>query len=218
MILETPSGTTWRIDDALHKLALRAALPGARVFDHAADALRRARAAGMADADRLVLALSASWLVNSPAHSHVLRRWALPPQRDRWLALIAALDGGPEEWTARGDRAAVAEIARHLGDEPWVIEAISKVLALLVPESAPLMPPAARAFVLGATNDEGPASFVAMIDWLAASTLRVYAELAAIAREHLEVPLDAAQVLDRLLWFDSEGHRAFAAQLKARST
>ena len=44
---------------------------------------------------------------------------------------------------------------RALGPEPFAVEAISKVLALLVPEAVPLMPPPARAFVLGqgATQD-----------------------------------------------------------------
>ena len=37
------------------------------------------------------------------------------------------------------------------------------------------------------------------------------AELGAWARAHAEVPLSGAQVLDRMLWFDSDGHRHFAA-------
>jgi hypothetical protein len=35
------------------------------------------------------------------------------------------------------------------------------------------------------------------------------AELDRIASEHREVELTAAGVLDRLLWFDSEGYRHF---------
>lgn len=64
--------------EAAAKLSLRAKLPGARVFDLATESLRKARAAGMSILERLPLALPASWCVNSPAPSTVLRRWAPP--------------------------------------------------------------------------------------------------------------------------------------------
>ena len=35
----------------------------------------------------------------------------------------------------------------------------------------------------------------------------------AIAASHEEVTLEGAQVLDRLLWFDSEGHRHFPGEI-----
>jgi hypothetical protein len=217
VIVETPRGTPWPIEDparAARKLVLRGQLPGARVYDLAADALRRAKAAGATEVDRFTLALPASWLVNSPAISRVLRRWALPPARDAWLDLVRALDGSPERWTEHGDRQAVFEIVRRLrdeGDEPTAIEAISKVLALLVPDVAPLMPPAARAFVLGDAAPADAVTFCAMLDWFADAAARWSDALAAIARAADATELSPAQVLDRLLWFDSEGHRHFPA-------
>ncbi len=86
---------------------------------------------------------------------------------------------------------------------------MSKVFALLIPESVPLMPPPARAFVLGAGADASADAFVRMVDWFARTTQAHEAELTAMARAHAEVPLVGAGVLDRLLWFDSEGHRHF---------
>ena len=203
MILDTPRGTKWRIDhaQAARKLALRVELPGARVFDLAADALRRARDAGLPTESRLALALPASWLVNSPAISHVLKRWALPPQRDVWLDLVAAVEAG------RG--ADLVGLVQKLGGEPYAVEAVSKILALLVPGAVPLMPAAACAFVLGDGAGASAATFAAMVGWFGESAAKHRDELSEIARVHLAVSLESAQVLDRLLWFDSEGYRHF---------
>ncbi|MDP9151652.1 MAG: hypothetical protein M3O36_17155, partial [Myxococcota bacterium] len=96
-----------------------------------------------------------------------------------------------------------------IGPEPNAVEAISKVLALLVPERVPLMPAAARAFALGGSASDEASAFVAMIQWFRSAVEAGRADLAAWARAHDEVPLCAAQVLDRMLWFDSEGHRHF---------
>jgi hypothetical protein len=85
---------------------------------------------------------------------------------------------------------------------------VSKVLALLVPDVAPLMPPAARAFALG---DDAPADFGAMMDWFVEAVLAWREPLEATAAAFDGATLDAAQVLDRLLWFDSEGHKLFRA-------
>jgi hypothetical protein len=38
-----------------------------------------------------------------------------------------------------------------------------------------------------------------------------------LAKAHAEVPLSGAQALDRLLWFDSEGHRHFSSAAGAGS-
>ena len=46
---------------------------------------------------------------------------------------------------------------RALGSEPYLIEAVSKVLALLVPDDVPLMPRPARTFVLGKASAREPA-------------------------------------------------------------
>ena len=133
MIVEIPSspGTPWHVENGAKKLALRAQLPGALVFDFAAESLRAARAAGVCAEDRLFLALPASWLVNSPAVSRVMRRWALPPDRSTWLALMAVLERGPEEWMAKRaeSRVAARDAVGALGAEPYLVEAVSKVLA-----------------------------------------------------------------------------------------
>jgi hypothetical protein len=209
MIVAKPDGTQWRIEEAAAKLSMRARLPGARVFDLAASSLRTARAAGVTAIDRLPLALPAAWCVNSPAPSTVLRRWALPPQRDVWLLLVEVLEEprvGPLE-PASVDAVLVG--LRALGAEPYAVEAISKVLALLVPDQVPLMPARAREFLLGSSAESDGRAFVAIVDWFADAVRSGRAELAAWANAHEEVPLSAAQVLDRLLWFDSEGHEHF---------
>lgn len=215
MHVDLPCGTTWHIRDATKKLARRAQLPGASLFDASAASLRRAKAMGLGLSDRFDLALPASWLVNSPAISKVLRRWASAPQRQSCLALLARLEQGPEGWTRDpGAWAAVPGIIATLGQEPYVVEALSKVLALLVPGAVPLMPDAARAFVLGVRDggEKEPgdgASFVRMVDWFAGAATAHDGELRRLASEHRECELDAAAVLDRLLWFDSDGYRHF---------
>jgi hypothetical protein len=209
MLLSKANGTKWRIEGASTKLTLRAKLPGARVFDLAADGLRKVRAAGIPTLDRLALALPASWCVNSPAPSTVLRRWALTPQREVWELLIDVLEDARSGPLDPESSEAIVSGIRVLGPEEYGVEAISKVLALLVPDAVPLMPPPARAFVLGEAGPEGAGAFVAMVDWFSAAARECVAELASLAKAHEEVPLSGAQVLDRLLWFDSEGHRHF---------
>lgn len=192
MFLTTPAGQRIALDDIPRKLALRAELPGARVYDLAADALR-----SVTNADaRLTLALPASWLVNSPAPSPILRRWALQPSRDVFLALAGAVGAWPEE------KSIAIECLDALGEEPFSIEAVSKVLALLAPSSVPLMPAPARRFVLGHENADAGA-FADMIDWFQSTT---HPNLVV----DNDPKLDPPQVLDRLLWWESEGHRHFA--------
>jgi hypothetical protein len=205
-----PSGTTWHVREAVKKLAYRAQLPGARVFDLVARSLRIAKARGLPAEDRFTLALPASWLVNSPAISKVLRRWALAPQREACLALIDVFERGPDEWSADpGTGEGIRLCVASLGEEPYVTEALSKVLALVVPEAVPLMPAPARAFVLGEAAKDDRDAFGRIVDWFARATTTHHTELARIAREHRDVELTAAGVLDRLLWFDSEGHTHF---------
>ena len=169
MIISKPDGTKWHLQQGAQKLSLRAALPGARVFDLAAE----------------------------------------PPQREVWLSLVEVLEEprtGPLD--PESSEAVLAGI-QALGSEPYGVEAISKVLALLVPEAVPLMPAAARAFVLGDAAAQDARAFVEMLDWFVVAVKEGGAELASWARAHVEVPLSAAQTLDRLLWFDSEGDRHF---------
>jgi hypothetical protein len=208
MKIELPSGTTWHVREAEKKLGYRAQLPGARVFDLAAASLRAAKRSGVSASDRFNLALPASWLVNSPANSRVMRRWALAPHRATCLALIDLLEAGPDEWSSDAQSGDAMKLAvASLGDEPYVTEALSKVLALLVPEAVPLMPPPARRFVLG--DGEGPDAFGRIVAWFGRAVAAFEEELAAIAHAHREVDLAPAGVLDRLLWFDSEGHVHF---------
>jgi hypothetical protein len=209
MLLTKPDGKPWTLEGGESKLALRAKLPGARVFDHAAESLRAAKLLGLSVADRLPLALPASWCVNSPADSRVLRRWVLAPQRDVWVALVDLLEEPREGPFDDESRAAILAAVGALGPEPFGVEAISKVLALLVPDVAPLMPEPAVTFVLGASAPRDATSFVAIVEWFARATTDATDTLVPWAQHHREVPLTAAQVLDRLLWFDSEGHRHF---------
>jgi hypothetical protein len=203
-----PSGSA-AIARPLEKLLARARLPGAFTFDLAAAALRRS-ADHLADEERLVLALPASWLVNSPAVSRTFRAWLAPALRDAWIQLLQSLEGGPEAWLAMAppERAAVEALVARLSSEHGGLEGVTKVLALLVPQSVPLMPPAAVAFVVG-DGVSGPAAFAPLMDWFSREALKNERALIDVARGYSAAPLDAPQVLDRLLWFESDGHVHF---------
>jgi hypothetical protein len=208
MIFTTPAGTEWHIRDPEKKLALRARLPGAFVYDWSAHSLRNGKARGAPVVERLPLAFASSWLVNSPADSRVLRRWTSPPQIDVWIALVGALEGPLE---SEGEWAPVKALLGRLGNEPFLVEAASKVLALLVPSAVPLMPEPARKFLLGEAAGAGASveAFAAIGAWFVRETRAHAAELDECASRHEEAHLEGAQVLDRLLWFDSEGYRHF---------
>ncbi|MBX3258085.1 MAG: hypothetical protein KF782_00085 [Labilithrix sp.] len=215
------SGTRWRCPSGADKLAARARLPGAFAFDRAAAALRTARARGLASRDLLSLAFASSWLVNNAVPSPVFRRWLESPASDIWSELIDAFEseGG---WRSLGvdDRAIVLEAANALAERPHGAGALSKVLALLVPDAVPLMPDAALWFALGtiARPDSADAqtasvdAIVPMLDWFSRERERADAALESLARAHVEVPLSPAQVLDRLVWFDSVGYRHFRSK------
>jgi hypothetical protein len=212
MRIALPSGTTWHheVPQAAKKLGYRAQLPGARVFDLAGESLRAARARGVDVGDCFTLALPASWLVNSPAISRVLRRWALEPHRETCLALIELVELGREGRGRDPETENAMRLAiRSLGDEPYVVEALSKVLALLASEDVPLMPPLARAFALGEAENDHPDVFARMVEWFSGAVIEHQEELLAIANAHAEVKLTPGGVLDRLLWFDSDGHKHF---------
>jgi hypothetical protein len=217
MKVTTLTGRVWELEDVQRKLSRRAGLPGARVYDLSANALRLAKEKGLSDEDRYPLALSGSWLVNSPAQSLVFRRWALDPQRPVMLEVLSLFDP-PSLGPLDHDTAATLKLCvAALGSEPTIVEALSKVLALLVPHAIPLMPPLAVAFVMGAREPAAPAdgdTFVAMASWFGEAVEEHWDALTACAAEHKEVPLDAAQVLDRMLWFDSDGFKHWAAAAK----
>ncbi len=213
-----PTGR-WHLERGLAKLRARDALPGANGWDRAAAAFRRASTSLPRD-HFLAPALPTSWMVNSRASSRVFQRWLAPPLADAWRALIQQTSGGPDAWleAPASSRALVEEAVLALSIDGQGICAISKVLALLVPETVPLMDDAAIAFLTGlvpmpstADDPKAPASaFVPMLDAFAQAALDAEPLLIALARAHTAVPLDAAQVLDRLLWVDSWGHRALA--------
>jgi hypothetical protein len=64
--------------------------------------------------------------------------------------------------------------------------------------------------VLGGAAKDEPDAFAAMVAWFGRAVAEHREPLEAIAREHGEARLTAGGVLDRLLWFDSEGRTHFA--------
>jgi hypothetical protein len=209
MHVKTPSGKVWDLLDVNLKLSQRARLPGARVYDLAADALRLAKTKGVPDEALFPLACPGSWLVNSPAQSVVFRRWVLDPDRRIFLDLLSLFEPattGPLDPAVAADLRIAVSV---LGKEPTVVEALSKVLALLLPQAIPLMPPLAVAFVMGEGVPSSADTFVAMTSWFGETVEEHWDALSAFAAAHTEVPLEAAQVLDRMLWFDSDGFKHF---------
>lgn len=207
----------WFVPLAAQKLSWRAVLPGAFSFDQAAHTFRVARGAGVALPDLLPAALSASWLVNARATSRTFQKWLRPPLRAHWDALLPTLEGGPDAWLAHDPsvRGAVERSVRALCVDEQGVAAVSKVLAVLVPETVPLMDDAALwfagAWVPQPTTADAPHSgaehFVPMLDWFSRAVLDLEPALIDVARVHSEAVLDAAQVLDRLIWFESWGYR-----------
>ncbi len=209
MILAKADGTKWRIEEANAKLTLRAKLPGARVFDLAAESLRKGRAAGMSVVEQLPSRFPRAGASIARHRRPCFAGGLSPRSATFWPLLIDVLEEprtGPLDAESTG---AVLAALRALGPEAFGVEAISKVLALLVPEAVPLMPAPARACGLGESAPADASAFVAMVDWFAAAERAGGAELASWAKAHDDVSLSAAQALDRLLWFDSEGHRHF---------
>lgn len=217
--VETGRGV-WRVCAGEEKLALRASLPGAYGFDQAAHGFRRARAAGAPMGALVPAAMPASWMVNNKASSPVFQRWLTPPVAEAWEALADTLVGGAPQWQSLEPdlRDELVRVVGALCTAGQGAAAVSKVLALLVPETVPLMDDAAVWWALGAvprpdTADApqaGAAVFAPMLDWFSAAQAAQPAALTALARAHHAAVLDGAQVLDRLLWFDSWGWRLFA--------
>lgn len=212
----------WGTSHVGEKLRTRAELPGASAFDDAAHALASARAKGVSARELLPLACASSWLVNNAVPSPIFKRWLAAPLRDVWSEFVAAFDGAWAWGTfADEDRAALASAAGLLGIEGHGAGAISKVLALLAPHAVPLMPDAALWFAIDAAPrpdkpDQQSASASAigtMLDWFTREGQRLEARLgdeaASFAKARPEAHLSPAQVLDRVLWFDSVGHRHF---------
>ncbi len=206
-------GRTLTLTDAAQKLALRARLPGAHLFDRATHALRQARALGLPLDARLELALASSWLVNSPAPSSALRALAEPPRFGALQSLAVALGELDEVPSGRAPDALEATVDLLAAGWPDAngrgAEVLSKLLALVVPETVPLLPEPACRFLVGEPPSAAGARFVACLTVFRRATLALESGLIAVAREHKAAVLEPAQVLDRLLWFDSEGFRHF---------
>ena len=220
----------WHLGMAHAKLQVRGRLPGAYGFDLACATYRAARTAGLPAVDLVPLALPGSWMVNNKVPSPVFYRWMQPDARATWATLLELLDCDAAGWQARGpdERAAVAQCVHRLaaldrgarGNPPehvahGAVAGLSKVLALLCPDIVPLMDDAAIHFALSAvprpdsadTPSGGPGLFVPMLDWFAEAVLGALPALQALADEYELAPMSPAQVLDRLLWFETWGYR-----------
>ncbi len=224
---------TWHLGMAHAKLQVRGRLPGAYGFDLAAASYREALRAGLGAADLLPMALPGSWMVNNKVPSPVFYRWLQPHNRELWAHLVDLLGGDCETWLARDadERASVEAAVQRLaaqdaaartgsaartgGAAPGTAAGLSKVLALLCPDTVPLMDDAAIHFALGSvpspdsadTPTAGPGQFVPMLDWFAAQVRSTTPILTQLADEYELAPLSPAQVLDRLLWFETWGYR-----------
>lgn len=207
------------IADPLRLLTQRATLPGAYGYDHSAHALRVAAAKGVPLADRLALALHGSWMVNSRATSPVFRRWLQEPARPAWIVLDELLRDGPEGWLGLADdeRAVAAQAVTLLCGADVGVAAVSKVLALLYPQTLCLMDDHAIAY-LGLAHEFAPGEekgtagaslFVPTLDAFGAAVVANREALTALAAAHTAAVLDATQALDRVLWVASYGERFF---------
>ena len=125
----------------------------------------------------------------------------------------------PEEWLAAPAelRESVSAAVTHLAGvgEGAGLAAVTKVLAALRPQLVPLMDDAALWFALespsrpeSAETPSAPSTlFLPMLDWFADAVRLSERALVAVAVRHPDAVLDAAQVLDRLLWVESWGYR-----------
>ena len=228
LILEHARGR-WHLGMARSKLQIRGRLPGAFGFDLAADTHRAARRAGLAGADLVRLALPGSWMVNNKTTSVVFQQWLQPAVRDTWERVVDLLSGDSHTWLARtaSERAELQQhlallsdlerAARGLPDRPAPGTAcsLSKVLALLCPDTVPLMDDAALWFALDVVQRPDTAdlpgakidNFIPMLDWFARAVQACSPQLSELAADYTLAPMSPAQLLDRLLWFETWGFR-----------
>jgi hypothetical protein len=223
LVLSTVHGD-WPLVDAGTKLRLRAKLPGASAFDDAAFGLRAARARGVPATVLLAPAMAGSWLVNSAIPSPLMQRWLAPGLREEWERLVAALEAGDAPDSSVVDDANVVDdalvaITGATAGAGASLGAVSKVLSLVSTAPIPLMPDAALAHVLRALPiperadaQTAPTRFFApMLARVRESTARSAGALATLA-ESVAPSLRPADVIDRLLWFDSVGYRHFRGE------
>lgn len=215
----------WTVHDVARKLALRDSLPGAHVFDRVAEGLKRSAAQGQPLPDRLAFALPASWLVNNKAPSPVLRAWRHEAALPAWSLLVERLKGGTSAWRAFNDddkQELSYALEALLVPPKGGLCAVSKVLALLCPQAIPLLDDAAIALLTGGVDvpetaeqpAAGPEHFIPAMDAFSAAVEQATEQLTKVGAAVDELSLSPAQVLDRLLWVDSWGHRHFKGQLE----
>jgi hypothetical protein len=145
----------------------------------------------------------------------MFRKWLTPPLVESWVALVDALADGAFDLESAQKH--VAALGSGAGG-------VSKVLALMLPDVVPLMPDAAIAFAIGADvgapvpaaaqPDAQTASaekFTPMLSWFADAVRTNEVALRALAGEARTSigRFSPAQILDRLLWFESVGFRHF---------
>jgi hypothetical protein len=208
------------VPEPAEALSRRGQLPGAFGYDRAAHLFRTLQAEGSDAVDLLPAAFPASWMVNAKATSRTFVHWtAAEPVWSELLGLLR-FDLSTDEWPgmAEADRKAVSAAVTTLSGVPGAsVCAVTKVLALLRPQLVPLMDDAAIWFATGGVSEPatadapsaGPEHFVPMMDWFAEEAKRSEPALVELARTHTLAVLDAPQVLDRLLWWASWGHRIF---------
>lgn len=201
-------------------LSRRGQLPGAFGYDRAAHLFRTLQAEGSDAVDLLPAAFPTSWMVNAKATSRTFVHWTAAEPVWAELLSIVSFDLSTDEWLAlpeAGRTAAAGAVTTLAGMPSASLCAVTKVLALLRPQLVPLMDDAAIWFALGAVPEPtsadapaaGPEHFLPMMDWFATEAKRSDAALVELARAHTMAVLDAPQVLDRLLWWASWGHRLF---------
>jgi len=201
-------------------LSRRGQLPGAFGYDRAAHLFRTLQAEGSDAVDLLPAAFPTSWMVNAKATSRTFVHWTAAEPVWAELLSILSFDLSTDEWLTlpEAQRTAAGVAVTTLSGMPSAsLCAVTKVLALLRPQLVPLMDDAAIWFALGAVAEPksadapaaGPEQFLPMMDWFAAEAKRSDAALVELARTHTMAVLDAPQVLDRLLWWASWGHRLF---------
>jgi hypothetical protein len=206
------------LPDGAEALRKRGVLPGAFGWDRAAHLFRTLQAEGSSAVDLLPAAFPTSWMVNARATSRTFVQWTLMEETWRRVFEVLRFDTSLDEWRKVDEdtRTRLAADVAALATAPGAtLVAVTKVLALLVPQLVPLMDDAALAWALEAvpmpaTADAptaGPEHFLPMMDWFAEETARAEPALIELARTHDLAVLDAPQVLDRLLWFESWGRK-----------
>jgi hypothetical protein len=211
IVVKRPADRSWTILSPEEKLRARGTLPGAHVFDHAAHVVRVLQAEGADALALLPLVMPGSWLVNARGSARVFRAWLSGQPLEAWRTILTTIDEsvGPESWldlpaSAKDGCANAAQILARVGEGAALAE-VTKVLALFRPQVVPLMDDAALVFALGEASSS---LFAPMMDWFSRSVLESEKDLIALATKHTSATLDAAQVLDRLLWFESTGWSA----------